>query len=167
MTLQGTVFVFLLIVWGIQGTNNSNILRLSKPRSVTAIKIETLNSNLTGDTFETKKEIKVLDPLIGFSKNNPELDWKSYLKILTESEEEKSKEDDLDVDFMKERFENTANSVQWLIDLYDPLRWTRVPGKLQQPCKRDMDLFLTSLRNGRLWAARSKSFSCFRSSAII
>ncbi|KMR04996.1 acyl- delta desaturase [Lasius niger] len=90
-------------------------------------------------------------PLIAFSKNNPELDWKNYLKMFDGNEEEHR---DLDIDFMKDKLEKTANSIQWLADIYDPLRWARVPGKLQDECRRDMERFLGALRDGKLWAAK-------------
>lgn len=92
-------------------------------------------------------------PLIEFSKNNPELDWKKYLKLFDEKQEE---HEDLDIDFMKEKLQKTANSIQWLVDLYDPLKWSRVPGKLEHDCRNELDLFLKSLKDGKLWAAKSE-----------
>lgn len=127
----------------------SNILKLSKPQKI-AETTEDLNAT---EHAEGKDESKKRAFLVAFSKNNPELDWKNYLKTFDGSEEEHR---DFDVNFMKEKFERTANSIQWLVDLYDPLRWARVPGKLQDECKRDMERFLGALRDGKPWAAKSK-----------
>lgn len=132
--------------------NESNILRLGKPRDrSSSITTETPNSN--GTERDEKEASNERRPLIGFSKNNPELDWKNYLKLFDEKEEEQR---DLDVDFMKEKLEKTANSIQWLADLYDPLKWSRLPGKLDDNCRRDMEFFLKSLQDGKLWAAKSE-----------
>lgn len=133
------------------GENESNILKLSKPQKIATIKA-TADSNAT-EHAEGKDESRKRASSVAFSKNNPELDWKNYLKTFDGSEE---KHRDFDVDFMKEKLERTANSIQWLADLYDPLRWTRVPGKVQDECKRDMERFLGALRDGKLWAAKSK-----------
>ncbi|XP_029037183.1 nose resistant to fluoxetine protein 6 [Osmia bicornis bicornis] len=154
-----TSIYYLLIISCILHTtiskNESNILRLGKPRDRSSITTETPNSNSTdqGDEKEASKERR---PLIEFSKNNPELDWKNYLKLFDEKEEEQR---DLDVDFMKEKLEKTANSVQWLADLYDPLKWSRLPGKLDDNCRRDMEFFLKSLQDGKLWAAKMSDAS--------
>ncbi|KAK0159954.1 hypothetical protein PV328_007409 [Microctonus aethiopoides] len=93
---------------------------------------------------------------ITFSKNNPELDWKNHLKSVGRNDDSLR---DLDVNFMKEKIEITANSVQWLVDLYDPLRWITVPGKLTNNCKTDMELFLKALKDGKLWAAKMSDAS--------
>ncbi|XP_014486240.1 PREDICTED: nose resistant to fluoxetine protein 6-like [Dinoponera quadriceps] len=126
----------------------SNILKLSKPQKI-AVKTD---FNATEGKDESKKRASSL----AFSKNNPELDWKNYLKTFDESEE---KHRDFDLDFMKEKLERTANSIQWLVDLYDPLRWARVPGKLQDECRRDMERFLGALRDGKTWAAKMSDAS--------
>lgn len=124
----------------------SNILKLSRPQKIVAIKVDSNATEHAENKDESRKRAS-------FSKNNPELDWRNYLKTFDESEE---KHRDFDVDFMKEKLERTANSIQWLADLYDPLRWARVPGKVQDECKRDMERFLDALRDGKLWAAKSK-----------
>lgn len=131
----------------------SNILKLSKPQILASIGINTTNVNET-EYIEKKDEGRKRSPLVAFSKNNPEQDWKNYLKTFASENEEEH--EDLDIDFMKDKFERTPNSIQWLADLYDPLRWTRVPGKLQNECRRDMEKFLDGLRNGQVWAAKSK-----------
>lgn len=130
----------------------SNILKLSKPQTLSSIGTNATNFNET-EYIEEKDEAKKRSPLIAFSKNNPELDWKNYLKTFDENEEDHQ---DLDIDFMKDKLEKTPNSIQWLADLYDPLRWTRVPGNLQNECRKDMERFLAELKNGKLWAAKSK-----------
>lgn len=133
--------------------NVSNILKLSKSQTITSIATNVSNVNVT-EFAESKNESRERPSLVAFSKNNPELDWTNYLRMFDGSKEE---HEDLDVDFMKEKLERTANSIQWLADLYDPLRWARVPGKLQDECRRDMERFLDALRDGKLWAAKSKS----------
>lgn len=146
--------------------NVSNILRLSKPKklspsidiSSTTI-INKFNHSDEKLDFElsinnSSKQQKQQPRFITFSKNNPELDWKNHLKSVGRSDDSLR---DLDVNFMKEKIEITANSVQWLVDLYDPLRWITVPGKLSNNCKTDMELFLKALKDGKLWAAKSKS----------
>ena len=153
-----------LTVWCVMsvayGQNVSNILKLSKPQKVLSIKVDTPNFNVTddftdkNDTFKERSGV----PLISFSKNNPELDWKNHLKNVDKIEKDSPR--DLNLDFMKDKLEKTANSVQWLTDLYDPLRWIRVPGKLQPTCRRDMDWFLKALKDGKLWAAKSKLNPC-------
>jgi len=130
----------------------SNILKLSKPQMVASIGTKATSINET-EYIEETDEAKKRSPLVSFSKNNPELDWKNYLKTFDENEEEHR---DLDIDFMKDKLEKTPNSIQWLADLYDPLRWTRVPGKLQKECRTNMERFLDGLRNGKVWAAKSK-----------
>lgn len=144
------LLAILLLAYGILAEKESNILKLSKPQKSASIETRTSNFNTTE---EEKNESR--KPLITFSKNNPELDWKNYLKMFDGNEEEHR---DLDIDFMKEKLKKTANSIQWLADLYDPLRWARVPGKLQDECRRDMERFLEALRDGKLWAAKSKLF---------
>jgi hypothetical protein len=94
-------------------------------------------------------------PLVEFSKNNPELDWRNYLKMASSVEEEPRNSD---VDFMDEKLTRTANSIKWLVDLYDPLKWIKVPGKIEEDCRKDMDLFLGSLKDGKIWAAQSKDY---------
>ncbi|KZC08232.1 PREDICTED: nose resistant to fluoxetine protein 6 [Dufourea novaeangliae] len=135
--------------------NESNILRLGKPRNRSSITDETRNSNGTdhGNETETPKE---QGRLIGFSKNNAGLDWKSQLNL---SEDKQEQRENLDVDFMKEKIQRTANSIQWLADLYDPLKWARVPGKVEGNCKRDLEVFLKSLNDGKLWAAKMSDAS--------
>ena len=146
------LFVIVCVAYEVIAEKESNILKLSKPQKVVSNETKTTNFNVTEYTTE-KNESGKQSPLIAFSKNNPELDWKNYLKMFDGNEEEHR---DLDVDFMKEKLEKTANSIQWLADLYDPLRWARVPGKLQDECRRDMERFLSALRDGKLWAAKSK-----------
>jgi len=146
------LLAILLLAYGILAEKESNILKLSKPQKFVSIGTKTSNFNTTEHEEEKNESRK---PLIAFSKNNPELDWKNYLKMFEGNEE---KHRDLDINFMKEKLEKTANSIQWLADLYDPLRWARVPGKLQDECRRDMERFLEALRDGKLWAAKSKLF---------
>lgn len=136
--------------------NESNILRLGKAPKVTTdavVEARTNDINNSSDYMEERNLTRTNEPLVGFSKNNPELDWKNHVKIAAENDEERR---DLDVDFMNEKLERTANSIQWLSDLYDPLKWTRVPGELRDECRRDMDWYLKSLKDGKLWAAKSK-----------
>ncbi|XP_070170573.1 nose resistant to fluoxetine protein 6 isoform X1 [Polyergus mexicanus] len=147
------LLVILLVVRAILAEKESNILKLSKPQKFASIGTKMSNFNTTEYANEKNESRK---PLIAFSKNNPELDWKNYLKMFDRSEEEHR---DLDIDFMKEKLEKTANSIQWLADLYDPLRWARVPGKLQDECRRDMERFLGALRSGKIWAARMSDAS--------
>lgn len=129
--------------------NESNILRIGRTRNVSFVTVKT--ANLNSNDFEVGKHRQ--GSLIGFSKNNPELDWKKYLKLFDEKKEEHQ---DLDIDFMKEKLEKTANSIQWLADLYDPLKWSRVPGKLEDDCRKELEFFLKSLKDGKLWAAKSE-----------
>lgn len=147
------LLMFLCIVHVTIAEKESNILKLSKPQKV-PIEANTLNLNKT-EHAQDKNESEQRPALISFSKNNPELDWKNYLNMFDAKQEEEHR--NFDVDFMREKFERTANSIQWLADLYDPLRWVRVPGGLQDECRRDMEMFLDALRNGKLWAAKSKS----------
>lgn len=135
--------------------NESNILRLGKPQKKTIVIDEKPNLNASDyeATDNEKTASKERLPLIGFSKNNPELDWKNYLKMFEQKED---KAGELDVDFMNEKLEKTANSIQWLADLYDPLRWSRVPGKLRVDCRSDLEFFFKSLKDGKLWAAKSE-----------
>jgi len=144
--------VIICIAYKVIAEKESNILKLSRSQKVASNGTKTTSFNLTDYTTE-KNESGKQSSLIAFSKNNPELDWKNYLKMFDRNKEEHR---DLDVNFMKEKLERTANSIQWLADLYDPLRWARVPGKLQDECRRDMERFLSALRDGKLWAAKSK-----------
>ena len=123
--------------------NETNILRLGKPRSNLPSKNEP----------EVKKDLGKKPKKFKFTKSNPELDWKIYLWRLAE-EEDRTRSNDLDLDFTKDELEKTANSVQWLNDLYDPLRWKKVPGNISTECRMDMDKFLQDLKNGELWAAK-------------
>ncbi|CAL7947909.1 unnamed protein product [Xylocopa violacea] len=134
--------------------NESNILRIGKPRDRSSVGDEA--SNGTDARMEKEGSEDRPGALIGFSKNNPELDWKNHLKVFDEKEEERR---DLDVDFMKEKLERTANSIQWLADLYDPLKWSRVPGKLGKDCRKELEFFLDSLNDGKLWAAKMSDAS--------
>lgn len=145
------LLVIICIAYEVITEKESNILKLSKPQKVVSNGTKTTNFNVT--EYTTKKNESGKQSLIAFSKNNPELDWKNYLKMFDGNEEEHR---ELDVNFMKEKLEKTANSIQWLADLYDPLRWARVPGELQDECRRDMEKFLSALSDGKLWAAKSK-----------
>lgn len=133
--------------------NESNILRIGRPQDASSITARVTNLNSTDYEAEKQASKDKRGPLIEFSKNNPELDWKKYLKLFDEKQEE---HEDLDIDFMKERLQKTANSIQWLVDLYDPLKWSRVPGKLGHDCRNELELFLKSLKDGKLWAAKSE-----------
>lgn len=145
--------LFFYIEYGLS-MNESNILRLGKSlKSKIEITIKNVNENNNNDT----DNIDLLKPkgrAISFSKNNPELDWKKYLKNVVDKNEEVPR--DLDLNFMSEKIVSNGNSIQWLNDLYDPLKWTRVPGKLTDNCRNDMEGFLFALKNGKLWAAKSK-----------
>ncbi|XP_043275158.1 nose resistant to fluoxetine protein 6-like [Venturia canescens] len=148
--------IFCLFLSPSIAKNESNILRLSKPQKSPADQPKASNFNVSDD-FGDEAKAQSPGPLITFSKNNPELDWKNHIKNAAKIENDSLR--DLDVDFMKNKIEMTANSVQWLVDLYDPLRWKRVPGKLDQECRRDMDWFLKALRDGKLWAAKMSDAS--------
>ncbi|KOX80350.1 Nose resistant to fluoxetine protein 6 [Melipona quadrifasciata] len=132
--------------------NESNILRIGRTRNVSLATVKT--ANLNNNDFEVVKHRQ--GSLVGFSKNNPELDWKKYLKLFDDKKEEHQ---DLDIDFTKEKLERTANSIQWLADLYDPLKWSRVPGKLEDDCRKELEFFLKSLKDGKLWAAKMSDAS--------
>ncbi|XP_043254228.1 nose resistant to fluoxetine protein 6-like [Colletes gigas] len=134
--------------------DRSNILRLGKSRDKLPETTEPIDSNFTD--YKDEETPKEQGRLIGFSKNNPELDWKNNLKLFDKKEEDRG---DLDVDFMKEKLEKTANSIQWLSDLYDPLKWSRVPGKLEGDCRADLEFFLKSLKDGKPWAAKMSDAS--------
>lgn len=146
------LFVIVCVACEVITEKESNILKLSRPQKGASNETKAASFNVTEYTTQQNESGKQAS-LIAFSKNNPELDWKNYLKMFDGNEEEHR---DLDVDFMKEKLEKTANSIQWLADLYDPLRWARVPGELQNECRRDMERFLSALRDGKLWAAKSK-----------
>ncbi|XP_003698910.1 nose resistant to fluoxetine protein 6-like [Apis florea] len=140
------VYYFLLILASIARTspvprNESNILRIGKSRDAGG------DGGLNGTDYKAGER---QGPVIGFGKNNPELDWRNYLRLMDGDEGR-----DLDIDFMgEERVGTTANSIQWLADLYDPLKWSRVPGKLGKDCRKELEFFLESLRDGKLWAAK-------------
>ncbi|XP_076160264.1 nose resistant to fluoxetine protein 6 [Ptiloglossa arizonensis] len=162
MTGFPTCFL-LTLAWMARATiakDGSNILRLGKSRNGPSTATETtttaIGSNATDFADETVS--KEREPLVGFSKNNPELDWKNNLRMFDERNEEEERTDS-DVDFAKERLEKTANSVQWLADLYDPLKWARVPGKLDGECGADLEFFLKSLKDGKTWAAKMSDAS--------
>ena len=169
---MGKQVIFLLAIWCtidfVFAGNDSNIQRVNnrlKKVSEIVVNGSSFNSTARGDEviladedpsgrYVTNVEDQKdgMDPLVPFSKNNPELDWKKPLKMATSTSTEKPK--DLDVDFMIEKLQKTANSIQWLVDLYDPLRWRKVPGNLQEDCKRDMEWFLRALKEGKIWAAK-------------
>ncbi|XP_011632801.1 nose resistant to fluoxetine protein 6 [Pogonomyrmex barbatus] len=154
--LSNYFLVIVCITYKVVAEKESNILKLSRSHKV-APNVTTITSSFNDTKYTPEKNESVKQsPLIAFSKNNPELDWKNYLKMFDGNEEEPR---DLDVDFMKEKLERTANSIQWLADLYDPLRWARVPGELQDECRRDMEKFLGALRDGKLWAAKMSDAS--------
>ncbi|XP_011170992.1 nose resistant to fluoxetine protein 6 [Solenopsis invicta] len=149
------LFVIVCVACEVITEKESNILKLSRPQKGASNETKAASFNVTEYTTQQNESGKQAS-LIAFSKNNPELDWKNYLKMFDGNEEEHR---DLDVDFMKEKLEKTANSIQWLADLYDPLRWARVPGELQNECRRDMERFLSALRDGKLWAAKMSDAS--------
>lgn len=155
------VLVFCMVECNDAAGNESNILRLSKPRSIsssssTPTKLEVMGSNGTGKATDTSGQ----RPVVEFSKNNPELDWKTHLRKVAE-QEEKTRSKEFDLDFMRDRLETSANSIQWLVDLYDPLRWTKIPGDVGNECRRDMTTFLNNLKRGELWAAKRESIFTF------
>ncbi|CAG5078849.1 Similar to nrf-6: Nose resistant to fluoxetine protein 6 (Caenorhabditis elegans) [Cotesia congregata] len=145
-------FLLVLILVNFSGSDDpkSNILRLSRPKSTT---LRSTSDFKVDDNSDNEKTEVLRDRLLAFSKNNPESDWKTYLKIVNDKNETDGVSD-LDLEFSKDKFELNANSIQWLNDIYDPLRWHRIPGKLTPQCLRDMELFINSLRDGKLWAAK-------------
>ncbi|KAG9433383.1 nose resistant to fluoxetine protein 6 isoform X1 [Apis mellifera carnica] len=159
------IYYLLLILTSIAHTspvsrNESNILRIGKSRdpATVATKERAKGENSSDELNDYKEErqaSKVGDgqvPLsIGFGKNNPELDWKNYLRLI---EGDEQRDERHDIDFMGDKVGTTANSIQWLADLYDPLKWSRVPGKLGKDCRKELEFFLESLRDGKLWAAK-------------
>lgn len=52
------------------------------------------------------------------------------------------------------------SGVEWLLDVYNPHHWQPefLPGlrKLSDGCQRDLQVYLRALRNGTIWAAKSK-----------
>lgn len=149
---RGTLL--LLGLWALLGSalgdlNETNILKISRQSRPNHRDHAASNST---EFVDRKRK----NTLVAFSKNNPEQDWKKYLQV-AESEEQDSLE--LDLDFAKDELRRTANSIQWLSDLYDPLSWSKVPGKLSERCRSDMDRFLQALRDGEPWAAKS-AFPC-------
>lgn len=146
------IVIFLSIQCG-YSKNDSNILRLSRPLKT---KIDT--KLLENDSNDTDNIQEVQKPkghrLVLFSKNNPELDWKTYINKNVGKNDQVPR--DLDLDFMNNKLETNGNSIQWLSDLYDPLKWIRVPGKLNDNCRNHMEIFLHGLKDGKLWAAKSK-----------
>ncbi|XP_003490859.3 nose resistant to fluoxetine protein 6 [Bombus impatiens] len=159
MSLYFGCFLFVLncvVDAGPVSRNDSNILRIGRPQDASSITARVTNLNSTDYEAEKQTSKDRRGPLIEFSKNNPELDWKKYLKLFDEKQEE---HEDLDIDFMKEKLQKTANSIQWLVDLYDPLEWSRVPGKLGHDCRNELELFLKSLKDGKLWAAKMSDAS--------
>lgn len=123
--------------------SSSNILRIPKSKTTTSP-----ISTTAGPTIVLKSERKDL------SRSNPELDWKTSLKNAVEKLEEQHHH--FDLDFIKDGLSTWGNSAQWLVDLYDPLSWTKIPGNVSQDCHDDLELYLRSLRNGDVWAARCK-----------
>ena len=144
-----------LVDWSRSAGNETNILKLSKPKG---------NVGTRSDANSSKNEAAGSGgrPLVEFSKNNPELDWKTHLRKVAELEE-KMRSKEFDLDFMTNKLEKTANSIQWLVDLYDPLRWTKIPGDVANECRRDMTMFLDNLRAGVLWAAKCEYAASFGS----
>ncbi|XP_044593643.1 nose resistant to fluoxetine protein 6-like isoform X1 [Cotesia glomerata] len=145
-------FLLVLILVNFSGSDDpkSNILRLSRPKSTT---LRSTSDFKVDDKSDDVKTEVLRDRLLAFSKNNPESDWKTYLKIVNDKNETDGVSD-RDLEFSKDKFELNANSIQWLNDIYDPLRWHRIPGKLTPQCLKDMELFINSLRDGKLWAAK-------------
>ncbi|XP_033227188.1 nose resistant to fluoxetine protein 6-like isoform X2 [Belonocnema kinseyi] len=170
---MGKQVIFLLAIWCmidfVFTRNESNIQQINnRLKKVSQMTENELSFNETANkdkqvilahvepkgSYVTDYEYRGNDKelLVPFGRNNPELDWKKPLKIATITSTEKPK--DLDVDFMIEKLQKTANSIQWLVDIYDPLRWRKVPGNLQEDCKRDMEKFLRALKDGKIWAAK-------------
>ncbi|KAJ8680796.1 hypothetical protein QAD02_016583 [Eretmocerus hayati] len=90
------------------------------------------------------------------SKNNPETDWKNDVAELAKKSQSNEHFTDLELDFMSGGLVKTPNSFQWLVDLYDPLRWTKLPGRLNSECARQMGEFIDALWKGEPWAAKSE-----------
>lgn len=157
------IYYFLLILTSIAHTspvsrNESNILRIGKSRDTGPVAKERVKGNSNDTDYKEERQASKgggqVPLAIGFGKNNPELDWKNYLRLIDGNEREQH--DEHDIDFMGEKVGTTANSIQWLADLYDPLKWSRVPGKLGKDCRKELEFFLESLRDGKLWAAKSE-----------
>lgn len=167
------LIVLFTLYWVTNFVYSKNESNIQKVNSRKVSEIEVNVSNFSQNT-NTNEEVIVTDEnfnrsysatneyekgdknlLIKFSKNNPELDWKKPLKMVTNSS---GKQEDIDIDFMTEKLEKTANSIQWLVDLYDPLRWRKIPGNLQESCRTDMEWFLDGLKEGKVWAAKSRYY---------
>lgn len=138
------LFLLLLVVVVAAGASNessSNILKIARePR--------TTESPTARVPSTTSKPFVV-------GNSNPEQDWLNWLLQLAEKEERPR---DLDLSFMGEPLNRTGNIVQWLRDVYDPLRWIKIPGKIDDKCRGDMELFVDNLKNGELWAAKCKFY---------
>lgn len=151
-----TNFVFSKSESNIQKVNNrkmselnANMSNLNEQKKV--YRTNVLSNGSHGMKSDYERNDKHL--LLTLSKNNPELDWKTVINSFTSNFQN---EEDIDIDFMTEDLGKTMNSIQWLTDLYDPLRWRKIPGNVHESCKADMELFLESLKKGNIWAAKSK-----------
>lgn len=153
--LTFSCFLVLAVIASVK--SDSNILRLSKPVSK-SLK-SNFNVNASDDLTIERDDPPSRVKLVEWSKNNPELDWKNYLRMFPENPQEQPPRE-RDIDFTKGKLERTANSIKWLTDLYDPLEWSRAPGKLTKHCRKDIEWFRAALEDGKLWAAKSKSRNC-------
>lgn len=149
-----TNFVFSKSESNIQKVNNrkmselnANMSNLNEQKKV--YRTNVLSNGSHGMKSDYERNDKHL--LLTLSKNNPELDWKTVINSFTSNFQN---EEDIDIDFMTEDLGKTMNSIQWLTDLYDPLRWRKIPGNVHESCKADMELFLESLKKGNIWAAK-------------
>ncbi|XP_051166892.1 nose resistant to fluoxetine protein 6-like [Leptopilina boulardi] len=161
--------VFLLtLCWAIVYSKNESNIQKVNSRRMSEIEANMSNFSENEKGFVNDEKVKRnhstmnsyeksdKNLLFTFSKNNPELDWKSALKMITNNFEEQK---DMDIDFMTEKLEKTTNSIQWLMDLYDPLRWRKIPGNLHENCRTDMEWFLGALKKGKVWAAKMSDAS--------
>lgn len=123
-------------------SNDSNIYRISRNRSATQ-----------PARLEAGEMPKMESAATDLSRGNPELDWQSTLNKQTNKDKEVKKHD---IDFMIDKLEKTPNLIQWLTDLYSPLRWKKIPGEPNEMCKNEMEHYLKELRNGASWASKSK-----------
>jgi hypothetical protein len=162
MTLTACVTSLILIVACLEGGTTTGVLPNSTQQHITGNSPHNLINN-TVDNFESQHR-STIELLSGKESNkDPVVQYLGvpdvFHNLSTEPEERTNRTTDLAGDTIKQTFKPVegTNGLQWLQNVYNPFLWgSSPPGELGPKCKEDMRSYLTSLKNGSVWASKSK-----------
>jgi len=152
----------------------TQVLPNSTQQHITGESPQNLNNNNTLHIFESRHRSSIEFVSGKDSKNDPEVEYFGVpdvsLNMSTVPEERTDQTRDLAGETIKQMVKTgeDANSLEWLQNLYNPHLWgSSPPGELGPICGEEMRAYLAALKNGSVWAAKSKYTHCIRHSTLL